>query len=174
MMALNSALLLALSASPAAAQYKGSSYYDCGCGETAIRLEGSSTVFPVATAWKNAFAHHCPNYKVEVVGGGSSNGARAACGNEGLNADIGDMSREWKSSEMVEVFMMALSNRFPPMTRKPAFGRSGLSAGRMTSSLRVPQPSRLLATLLPLTVRHSPLSIPALSISPITAGTPPA
>jgi phosphate transport system substrate-binding protein len=75
----------------------------CGCNTESISILGSSTVKPIAVAWKDAFAYHCPatctGAGITVEGGGSSNGARAMCGVQGQDADIGDMSRAWKSSE---------------------------------------------------------------------------
>jgi ABC-type phosphate transport system substrate-binding protein len=76
-----------------------SSDYTCPPDGTAMSILGSSTVFPLAAAWKNAFGSHCPTTSISLAGGGSSNGARAACGANSLEADIGGMSRDWRSSE---------------------------------------------------------------------------
>ena len=57
-----------------------SSDYTCPPDGTAMSILGSSTVFPLAAAWKNAFGSHCPTTSISLTGGGSSNGARAACG----------------------------------------------------------------------------------------------
>eukprot|EP00931_Biecheleriopsis_adriatica_P090979 TRINITY_DN6488_c0_g1_i1.p1 TRINITY_DN6488_c0_g1~~TRINITY_DN6488_c0_g1_i1.p1 ORF type:complete len:1425 (+),score=232.44 TRINITY_DN6488_c0_g1_i1:107-4381(+) len=68
--------------------------------QTALRIAGSSTVKPVADAWRNA-QPIASSYAVTLEGGGSSSGARRVClpRTDPLHVDIGDMSREWKSKE---------------------------------------------------------------------------
>ena len=71
-------------------------------GETeqkTINIAGSSTVFPVASAWAQAYSAANADYTVTVAGGGSGAGASKVCSTEADSVNIGDMSREWKSSE---------------------------------------------------------------------------
>jgi len=56
---------------------------------------GSSTVFPIAEAWAEELGPR--GIEVAVSGGGSGKGASAICAGE---ADIGDMSRPLKDSEI--------------------------------------------------------------------------
>ena len=70
-------------------------------GGTPIAIAGSSTVEPVASLWALIYNAACGTV-ITVEGGGSSSGARRVCdaGRNGLSAvDIGDMSRQWKTSE---------------------------------------------------------------------------
>ena len=67
--------------------------------EQTIEIAGSSTVFPVASAWAQEFMSNNPNYKINVAGGGSGAGASRICSTDADHVDIGDMSRGWKSSE---------------------------------------------------------------------------
>ena len=67
--------------------------------EQTIEIAGSSTVFPVASAWAQEFTSNNPNYKINVAGGGSGAGASRICSTDADHVDIGDMSRGWKSSE---------------------------------------------------------------------------
>ena len=73
---------------------------ECGPDGT-ISIAGSSTVFPVAELWAEAYGKACKGIEVTVEGGGSSNGAGRVCDNpaRGTAVDIGNMSRDWKSSE---------------------------------------------------------------------------
>eukprot|EP00971_Amphidinium_carterae_P338359 6475630-Amphidinium_carterae.2 len=63
-----------------------------------LRIAGSTTVFRVAQAWQELLP---ANYTYIVDGGGSSTGARRVCAPYGdpEHVDIGDMSRDMKSSE---------------------------------------------------------------------------
>jgi len=67
-----------------------------------LRIAGSSTVLPVAEAWA---ARVSSSYDVKVEGGGSSDGARRVCLDRSHieHVDIGDMSRDWKASEAVQL-----------------------------------------------------------------------
>ncbi len=67
-----------------------------GEGET-IKLIGSTTVLPIATAWAKAYAEVAPDVSVNVAGGGSGSGIEALING---TADIGDASRAIKDSEM--------------------------------------------------------------------------
>ena len=60
------------------------------------------------------------------------------------------------------------------MTANPARSLSGRPNGRMTSSSDGAASATFSATVPPFTVSASPLSLPARSSSPMTAGTPPA
>ncbi len=64
-----------------------------------INIAGSSTVFPVASAWGQAYSEANPEYVVNVAGGGSGAGASKVCSTDSDSVNIGDMSRDWKSSE---------------------------------------------------------------------------
>jgi len=64
-----------------------------------INIAGSSTVFPVASAWGQAYSETNPEYVVNVAGGGSGAGASKVCSTDSDSVNIGDMSRDWKSSE---------------------------------------------------------------------------
>ena len=64
-----------------------------------INIAGSSTVFPVASAWGQAFSNANSAYTVTVAGGGSGAGASKVCSTDTDSVHIGDMSRGWKSSE---------------------------------------------------------------------------
>ena len=44
-----------------------------------------------------------------------------------------DKNRDLKSSEITDVFMRALSNRFPDSIRKPEFSLRGFAVGNITS-----------------------------------------
>ena len=55
--------------------------------------------FPVASAWAQAYSASNQDYTVTVAGGGSGAGASKVCSTEADSVNIGDMSREWKSSE---------------------------------------------------------------------------
>ena len=73
-----------------------------GCGDGgSISIAGSSTVLPLAEAWAEAFEVLCGNTALTVEGGGSSSGAGRVCANseKGTPVNIGDMSRDWKTSE---------------------------------------------------------------------------
>ena len=71
-------------------------------GETeqkTINIAGSSTVFPVASAWGQAYSDANSDYTVTVAGGGSGAGASKVCSTDSDSVHIGDMSRDWKTSE---------------------------------------------------------------------------
>ena len=67
------------------------------CSAEQIKVAGSSTVFPVANAW----ASELSSLEISIEGGGSSSGARRVCAplSDPSSVDVGDMSRDWKSSE---------------------------------------------------------------------------
>jgi phosphate transport system substrate-binding protein len=67
--------------------------------EKTINIAGSSTVFPVASAWGQAYSEANSDYTVTVAGGGSGAGASKVCSTDSDSVHIGDMSRDWKSSE---------------------------------------------------------------------------
>ena len=67
--------------------------------EKTINIAGSSTVFPVASAWGQAYSDANSEYTVTVAGGGSGAGASKVCSTDSDSVHIGDMSRDWKSSE---------------------------------------------------------------------------
>lgn len=67
-----------------------------------INIAGSSTVFPVASAWAQAYSSANDDYTVTVAGGGSGAGASKVCSTDADSVNIGDMSRGWKSSEALE------------------------------------------------------------------------
>jgi len=72
------------------------------CGpDGPISIAGSSTVYPLATAWAESYSEACDGVTITVEGGGSGAGAGRVCANsaKGAAVDIGDMSRDWKSSE---------------------------------------------------------------------------
>jgi len=75
---------------------------EAACGPTSgeIAIAGSSTVRPVADLWASIYSLFC-DVAITVEGGGSSNGAGRVCADEsrGSPVTIGDMSRQWKSSE---------------------------------------------------------------------------
>ena len=75
---------------------------------------------------------------------------------------------------MTEVFINALSNRFPDSTRNPAFSRIGSLTGRITSRSSLSMPARFSPIVRPVAVIAPMCNIPAFASSPITAGTPPA
>ncbi|MGB1818838.1 MAG: PstS family phosphate ABC transporter substrate-binding protein [Candidatus Poseidoniaceae archaeon] len=64
-----------------------------------INIAGSSTVYPVASAWGTAYSAANTDYTVTVAGGGSGAGASKVCSTDSDSVHIGDMSRDWKSSE---------------------------------------------------------------------------
>jgi len=64
-----------------------------------ISVAGSTTVQPLAERWAEAFDEMYPEVSIDVQGGGSSVGVKSAA--EG-QADVGNASREIKSSEMEE------------------------------------------------------------------------
>ena len=69
-----------------------------GDGETedveqkTINIAGSSTVFPVASAWGQAYSTANDDYTVTVAGGGSGAGASKVCSTDADSVNIGDMS----------------------------------------------------------------------------------
>ena len=80
------------------------------CGGN-LKIAGSSTVFPIADEWGKNYATKCGktfasfdgpfdnvgSAQIQVGGGGSSNGARGVCA---ATVDIGNMSRDWRTSEV--------------------------------------------------------------------------
>ena len=77
------------------------------CGpDGSIAIAGSSTVLPLAEAWAQYYDAACPGISITVEGGGSSSGAGRVCANseKGTPVEIGDMSRDWKSSEADRAF----------------------------------------------------------------------
>lgn len=71
------------------------------CGPPgSLTITGSSTVFPLANAWANSYMQLCPGSTITVKEGGSTAGASSICddGTDEL-ADIGTMSRTWKTNE---------------------------------------------------------------------------
>merc|ERR1719225_2367253 len=79
----------------------GTALADCGPDGT-LYLGGSSTVSPLAEVWGETYSEECPNIDVVVQTGGSSEGARLACGigsDLTADADIGMMSRGFKDEE---------------------------------------------------------------------------
>lgn len=73
------------------------------CNAVDIKVAGSSTVFPVANAWATADA--MSGLDIAIEGGGSSSGARRVCAprSDATHVDIGDMSRDWKSTEALRL-----------------------------------------------------------------------
>jgi len=61
-----------------------------------IHLSGSTTVYPLATKWAEAYMQKKPNYKIDVSGGGSGKGISDVAQNL---VDIGMSSRHLKSEE---------------------------------------------------------------------------
>ena len=90
---------------PTSTDFDGIAGFDASsiqCGPTGdISIAGSSTVFPVANLWAEAYQKYCNGVAITVEGGGSGAGAGRVCANseKGTPVDIGDMSRGWKSSE---------------------------------------------------------------------------
>ena len=64
-----------------------------------INIAGSSTVYPVASAWGQAYQTVNTDVTVTVAGGGSGAGASKVCSTDTDSVHIGDMSRDWKDSE---------------------------------------------------------------------------
>lgn len=69
---------------------------------TSISIAGSSTVKPVADAWAEAYQADEPDVLITVAGGGSGAGASRVCSTDNDHVEIGDMSRDWKSSEATD------------------------------------------------------------------------
>lgn len=122
----------------------------CPSGSGTLEIAGSSTVRPVADAWKASFETRCSGWTVNVRGGGSSAGARQVC-NQDLNADetaveIGDMSREWRigseatTPEFPWLYECAGSNR---AAIQALVGYDGLSIAVARNSIA----ARCIATL---------------------------
>jgi phosphate transport system substrate-binding protein len=87
-----------------AGTHGGKFYVECrGLDGKTIEIAGSSTVYPVASAWAQAFQVYCDaqgsNVNINVAGGGSGAGASRICSTDTDHVDIGDMSRGWKTSE---------------------------------------------------------------------------
>jgi len=71
-----------------------------GCLQSNQKSAGSTTVYPYAKALATSYKNICPRYSLSVEEGGSSVGAKRVCGDATLGAvDIGNMSRDWKTSE---------------------------------------------------------------------------
>ena len=72
------------------------------CGpDGSIKIAGSSTVLPLAEIWAEYYQENCEGVTITVESGGSGGGAGRVCANsaKGTPVDIGDMSRDWKSTE---------------------------------------------------------------------------
>ena len=67
-----------------------------------ISIAGSSTVKPVADAWAEAHMAVSADTRITVAGGGSGAGASRVCSTDNDHVDIGDMSRDWRSSEATD------------------------------------------------------------------------
>jgi phosphate transport system substrate-binding protein len=80
---------------------RGSVNSGSGAGESlvSIQIAGSSTVYPLATGWAEAYRDQGGNYTVAVAGGGSGAGAAAVCSTSVDHVDIGSMSRSFKPVE---------------------------------------------------------------------------
>jgi len=79
----------------------GTASADCGPADETLALGGSSTVSPLAEVWGAAYNAEC-GIDVVVNTGGSSEGARLACGigsDMTPDPDIGMMSRGFKDEE---------------------------------------------------------------------------
>lgn len=81
----------------------------CGSKQQSINIVGSTTVQPLTEKLAQAYTQDHPDVKIDVAGGGSSAGIKAA--GEGT-ADIGNASREVKDSELetypdLEIFVIA-------------------------------------------------------------------
>jgi phosphate transport system substrate-binding protein len=81
----------------------------CGSKQQSINIAGSTTVQPLAERLAQVYTQEHPDVKIDVAGGGSSAGVKAA--GEGT-ADIGNTSREVKDSELetypdLEIFVIA-------------------------------------------------------------------
>jgi phosphate transport system substrate-binding protein len=72
----------------------------CGPAGT-FYIAGSTTVEPIALTWAAGYTAKCPGVTVNVTGGGSTVGARKVCNltSAGFPAEIGNLSREWRTSE---------------------------------------------------------------------------
>lgn len=79
-----------------------SAQLECGPNET-LWIAGSSTVEPIAKVWAEGYMKMCPNVIVNVTGGGSTVGARRVCNESQTPVDIGNMSREWRIDNEVNV-----------------------------------------------------------------------
>ena len=55
-----------------------------------INIAGSSTVYPVASAWAQAYSASNSDYTVTVAGGGSGAGASKVCSTDADSVHIGD------------------------------------------------------------------------------------
>ena len=75
---------------------------------------------------------------------------------------------------MTLVFMIALANRLPDSTRKPASATNGWSKQRMTLASAITASRQLSPMLRPLAVTASSWTNPAPINCATTAGTPPA
>ncbi|GKY96600.1 hypothetical protein MPSEU_000619600 [Mayamaea pseudoterrestris] len=76
------------------------------CGTSGFSIAGSSTVYPIATAWAAAYSDMCTGIKISPIDDdGSSNGAARVCGagEDGASTvEIGDMSRQWREEEATQ------------------------------------------------------------------------
>ena len=95
----------------------------CGTGGV-IKIAGSSTVEPIAMEWAEGFTALCPGTTFMVDGGGSSTGARRVCNqtSAGTAVEIGNMSREWTSTEINQTgvakkFLCNIGTRGRPVTQ---------------------------------------------------------
>ena len=95
---------------PAAEQPNAEAPAEAPAEAVTITMAGSTTVQPLAEKFSEAYTAQNPNVRIDVQGGGSSVGVKAA-GQK--TADIGMASREVKESELtefagIEVFAVAL------------------------------------------------------------------
>ena len=78
-----------------------SAQLDCPPAGSSITIAGSSTVEPIAKSWAEGYAIKCPTTNITVEGGGSGVGASRVCNvtSAGTAVDIGNMSRQWRTTE---------------------------------------------------------------------------
>jgi ABC-type phosphate transport system substrate-binding protein len=70
------------------------------CLKAFQKAAGSTTVYPYAVALATSYKKSCSAYNLTVDAGGSGAGAKRVCGDTTLGpVDIGNMSRDWKTSE---------------------------------------------------------------------------
>jgi phosphate transport system substrate-binding protein len=84
------------------ASFANADSIECGPSGASFAIAGSSTVFPMAQLWAQAYMKICSGINITVEGGGSSEGAMRVCASDdakGGPVSIGDMSREWFDKE---------------------------------------------------------------------------
>lgn len=79
-----------------------SAQVECGPDGT-WSITGSSTVEPIAKVWAEGYMKMCPGIVVSVTGGGSTSGAQHVCNATQPAAEIGNMSRQWRIGNEVNV-----------------------------------------------------------------------